>query len=333
MALTMLETVKDNDLCVRAAWLYHLHGMSQQEVGAALGLSRFQVNRLLSDARDAGIIRVSLAHEMTETLELADALQARWGLQEVIVAPLPDKAMSADADHARRAVGIVAAGFLQRICRAGNVSSIGVGWGRTLAAMVEALDDTQHPGLRVISLMGALAQTAQTSPFDVCTRLAALTGGQALFLPAPFLADTAEDCAVILRQRMVRETIEAARAVDLAFVSLGECAPDALLLRAGVLTEADAARLKAAQVVADTTGLFFAPDGSPALEDISARAPAVKLDDLRQTNVVLLAAGLSKRRALGAVLRAGFVKRLMLDQALAEALMAEDPGPDIEAAP
>jgi len=329
----MLETVRDNDLRVRAAWLYHLRGMSQHEVGEVLGLSRFQVNRLLSDARDAGIVRVSLVHEMTQTLELADALQARWGLHEVIVAPLPDATAWAEADHARRAVGVVAAGFLQRICRAGKVESIGVGWGRTLAAMVEAVNDTHHPGLRVISLMGALAQTSQASPLDVCTRLAALTGGRALFLPAPFLADTAEDCAVILRQRMVRETLEAARAVDLAFVSLGECAPNALLVRAGVLTETEIARLGAAHVVADTTGLFFCANGRPALADLTERVPAVKLDDLRKTDVVLLAAGLSKRRALGAVLRAGFVKRLMLDQALAEVFLAEDPGPEIKAAP
>ncbi|MGY6549125.1 MAG: sugar-binding transcriptional regulator [Roseinatronobacter sp.] len=329
----MLESVRDSDLRVRAAWLYYLRGKSQQEVGEALGLSRFQVNRLLSDARDAGIVRVSLVHELTEMLELADALKARWNLPEVIVAPLLEAGPGADADYARRAVGLVAAGLLQRACRSGQVKTVGVGWGRTVAAMAQAVQDLQDPDLTFVSLMGAVAQTSQTSALDVCTSLAGLTGGKALFLPAPFLADTPADCAVILRQRMVHETLEAARAADLAVISLGECAPDALLFRSGVLTPDETAHLHASGVVADTTGMFFRADGTLAASDLSARAPSVKLEDLRKTDVVLLAAGLSKRRALGAVLRAGFVSRLVLDQALAEALLAEDPGPNAAAAP
>lgn len=157
----MLESVRESDTRVLAAWLYHVRGLSQQEVGDSLGLSRFQVNRMLAEAREAGIVRVTVEHATTATLQLADALRLRWGLAEVLVAPVPPQA-EGDADYARRAAGLVAAGFLQRVGSQAERRSIGVGWGRTVAAMAQALTGLRNPELRFVSLMGSLVRTSET---------------------------------------------------------------------------------------------------------------------------------------------------------------------------
>jgi DNA-binding transcriptional regulator LsrR (DeoR family) len=143
-----------------------------------------------------------------------------------------------------------------------------------------------------------------------------------MFLPAPFLSDTEADCAVILRQRLVRETLAAARGADHAIISLGECTPQALLSTSGILTGAEAADLIRAGAVADSTGKFFRADGQLADTDLNRRAPAIGLDDLRRTDVLLLAAGPAKTAATLAVLRAGFVNRLIADETLARAVLA-----------
>ncbi len=226
----------DSDDLVQAAWLYHVGQMSQEEVSRRLGISRFKVLRLLAEARDLGLVRVTLEHETSGTLALADRLAARFGLTEVQVAPMPGGMQ--DEPTARRAVGIVAAGFLNRIGRAEGPLSIGVGWGRTMAAMAQALTGLRNPNLCFVSLMGSMARTAETSPFDVCTRLAALTGGSAMFLPAPFLTDSEADCRVVLNQRLVRETLQAAREAPWSIISLGDCSAQALLTTTGILTEA-----------------------------------------------------------------------------------------------
>jgi DNA-binding transcriptional regulator LsrR (DeoR family) len=234
----------------------------------------------------------------------------------VQIAPLD----SADEAAARRAVGIVAAGFLSRIAREGPVA-IGVGWGRTMAAMAQAVTGLRNPQLCFVSLMGSMARTSETSPFDVCTRLAALTGGSAMFLPAPFLTDSEADCRVVLGQRMVRETLAAARAAPWSIISLGDCSPQAFLSTSGILTEAEASELLAVGAVADSTGKFFRADGSLADTDLNRRAPSIGLDDLRATDVMLLAAGVTKARATLALLRAGIVNRLIADEGLARALI------------
>lgn len=314
----MTTAAGDHDELAQVAWLYHVGGLSQGEVSRALGVSRFRVLRMLAEARDRGLVRIAVEHETVETLRLADALARRHGLAEVLVAPMPPGAPG--SAYARRAVGIVAAQFLARIGRGDRPVTVGMGWGRSVAAMVEAVSGLRNPRLRFVSLMGALARTSATDPFDVCARLAGLTGGAAQFLPAPFLADTPEDCAVILRQRMVQETLAAARQADHAIVSVGECTPEAFIFTSGILTADDRAALVAAGAVADTTGRFFRADGTLAETDLNHRAPAVPLDDLRGIDVALLAAGIEKLAATQAVLRAGFVRRLIVDQTLAAAL-------------
>ena len=310
----------DDDIRIRAAWLYHVGGLSQDEVGQRLGLSRFKVLRLLSDARAAGEVVVSLDHRSTGTLALAETLRERFGLSDVLIAPEPG---GTDPAAARRAVGMVAARWFSCVVGTGPLT-VGVGWGRTLSAMADALTGLHNPELRVVSLMGAMVRTGPEGPIDVCARIAAVAGGQALFLPAPFLADTPEDAAVLMRQRLVREALEAARGASHMIVSVGEGGRDALLTSSGVLDAVDLAALEAAGVVGDTTGKFLRADGTVAPVDLNDRTPAIVLSDMARAEVTLLAAGATKAKATRAVLRAGLVDRIVADEALAMILMEDE---------
>lgn len=310
---------RETDDMVQATWLYHIGQMSQEEVSRRMGLSRFKVLRLLQDARDLGLVRISIEHCTTGTLALADRLTERFGLTEAMVAPDAGE----DPAAGRRAVGQLAAGWLARIGREGRLT-IGMGWGRTVAAMADALTGLRNPDLCFVSLMGSMTHTSATSPFDVCVRLAALTGARAVFLPAPFLADTPADAALIRGQRLVREALEAARAAEHMVISVGECTSEALLQSSGILTPDEAAGLIAVGAVADTTGKFFAADGSLAPTELNLRAPSIDLDDLYRSDVVVLSSGAGKAAALRAVLAAGFVNRLIVDEPLARALLQEE---------
>ena len=51
---------RDTAVIVRAARLYYEQGRSQTEVAAELGLSRSNVSRILTQARDRGIVEISI---------------------------------------------------------------------------------------------------------------------------------------------------------------------------------------------------------------------------------------------------------------------------------
>ncbi|SON58221.1 Transcriptional regulator LsrR [Hartmannibacter diazotrophicus] len=322
----MLEIPKDDDLLVRSAWLYYVGGQSQEEVGQALGISRFRVTRMLAEARERGIVRIAIEHDTTATLEAADRLIANYGLRGCIVTPRlgvdPGRPSSeAEEEVARRAVGIAAAGLLSRKLQKEGPVTVGIGLGRTIARMAEALSGVRKKDVRFVSLVGSLTRTAKANPFDVCIQLATSCGGEAYFLAAPYLVDSEADYSVIMSQRIVRETLEVARSADIYFVGCGECREGSTLYSSGLVTADEFASLAASGAVVDSTGKFFDAKGRLVPSDLNNRTISVTMDDLHEHEVVLLAAGRIKAEPVRAMLATGFVDQLVVDGDLADLLM------------
>ncbi len=307
-----------HDSMAQVAWLYHVGNLSQQEISDKLGISRFKIVRLLADAKQLGVVRIAIEHNTTTTLDLADQLTERFGLKEAQVAPAPQSNGNAEA---RRAVGIIAAAFLSRVALANQPMTVGLGWGRTLGHMADNLVGVINPHITFVSLMGLLNRADPTQPVDVCVRLAALTSGKANLLPAPFVVDDKAACDVILQQRLVKETLETARRANYAITSVGECRDGAVLFESSLFTTEQIDQLRDNNVVADCCGVFFTADGTVADIPLNGCTPCAKPNEMPNTDMTLLAGGLSKRVGTLAVLRANFVDRLFVDENLARALL------------
>src|SRR5437762_1910654 len=120
------------DLQVRAAWLYYVEGLTQLQISRVMKISRAKVIRLLSGARDSGIVRIRIEAKASEQIELERALIGRFGLTEAIVVPAP----ASQADIAA-VVGHAAGTYLAEHVHDGM--SIGVGWGMTLNMSLKAI--------------------------------------------------------------------------------------------------------------------------------------------------------------------------------------------------
>ena len=60
----------DELLAVRVAELYYDEDKTQDEIGGLLGISRWKAGRLLTQARDAGIVRIEIVHPRARRLGL-----------------------------------------------------------------------------------------------------------------------------------------------------------------------------------------------------------------------------------------------------------------------
>jgi DNA-binding transcriptional regulator LsrR (DeoR family) len=313
---------RHDDELAQAAWLYYVGNLSQQEVSDRLGISRFKVLRMLAEARDRGMVRISVEHRTSRMLSLADQLARAFGLREVQVAPVP--VLGDDDDYARMAVGILAASYLARVAGGERRLTIGLGWGRTLSAMADQLTGLTNRNLTFVSLMGSVTHATRTAPGDVCVRLAAQTGGRAMLLPAPFVADDEAACAMLLRQRLVHEALSVARSATHAIMSVGECRDGAILFESGIFSPAQLEELRTNHVVGDCCGVFYTADGRVADIPLNRCTPCVKPEEMRNMDVVITAGGVTKAQATLAVLRAGFVDRLLIDENLARVILAAD---------
>ncbi|MEK0081591.1 sugar-binding transcriptional regulator [Benzoatithermus flavus] len=304
-------------LASRAAWLSYVGNYTQEEIAGRLGVSRIKVNRLIGQAVRAGLVHVFVEGTAAECIELEESIARRWGLAFCTVAPMVDESPLPLAT-------LAAAGghWLHRTLETGRVSLVGVGHGRTLGAVVANLPRTPRPGVRFVSLLGSLTRHAAANPFDVIHRLAEITGAESYFLPAPFFADSVEDKQVLMAQRSIESVFALARAAELVIVGIGEVGPEAHLRTIGMITPEEHAAIERAGAVGEVLGRFLDARGRPVMAEINERAIAVRLEELKGRQIVAIAGGRGKARAIAAVLESGLLTGLITDEATAREIAA-----------
>ncbi len=320
----------DAAIMMRAAWLYHVGGLTQEEVARRLGLHRTRVVRLLGEARDRGLVTVTINHDSVRDLDLEDGIARSFGLDFCLVTPAmgfqlepaEPRLAAIQESIARRAVGNAAANFLKGKLMPGDPITIGVSWGRTLEQMTLHLSGVQNSRARFVSLMGSLTRNSASNPFEVVQSLAARTGGEGHFLPVPFIADSEDDRAVLMSQRSVAEAIALARSADLFLISVGELSETAFLREQFMLSKDELLSIRARGGVADALGQLFDRDGMRIDHELACRTLAIEFEQIRGRDVVLLAGGLQKAAAVRSLLRTGLVQGLIIDGDTAQALSA-----------
>jgi DNA-binding transcriptional regulator LsrR (DeoR family) len=310
----------DDSLIVRVAWMYYIGGLNQEQTAARLGLHRTRVNRLLSEARDRGLISVTINHEAARDIEVENTIAQRFGLDFCISTPplgFADGPSDAKADLvrgaiSRRAVGAAGASFLKGKIANGPIT-VGVSWGRTIEQVALQLTGVRNAEARFVSLLGSLKRNSTSNPFEVIQFFAARTGGEVHFLPVPFIANSVADRRVFLAQRIVKDTMELARTADLYLISVGELKETSVLRTQDILTAEELHNIQASGAVCDSLGKLFDIEGREIEHPLSQRTLAIGPNELRGRNVVLLAGGVEKVRATIALLRSGIVKGLVID--------------------
>lgn len=306
----------ERSLAARAAWLSYIGGHTQEEIARRLGVSRVKVNRLIAEAAEDGLVRVFIEGTPAECVALEDRIARHWQLDFCEVSPNVD-----DAPLPLRTLAAAGARFLNNLLDRGDASLIGVGHGRTLAAMVNYLPRTSRPDVRFVSLLGSLTRHAAANPFDVIHRLTEVTGAECYLMPAPFFADTVADKQVVLAQKSIKDVFALARTAELHIVGIGEVGSHAHMRTSGMITDAEYRELKRAGATGEVLGRFVDAAGRPVAAEINERAIAVRLEEIKGRKVVAVAGGADKAQAIMAVLESRVITGLITDETTAKAIV------------
>lgn len=304
------------DAGVRAAWLYYVEGLTQEQIARAMNVSRAKVIRLLAAARESGVVHIRIDGKGGEQLALERQLIRDFALAEAVVAPSP-----VDPAATAALVGEAAGAYMADRVRDGM--AIGVGWGRTLSMSLKALGAQPHEGLAVISLLGGMTHSRAINPSAVARRMADAFGADCYQLTAPVFVTDERTRAALWAEPGLHDLLERARRIELALVSVGDLSEEATLFREGLLPRSELASLRAAGAVGDVLCQFVDPEGRVVDHPVSRRVIAVALDDLRRVPTIVIAAGGERKAAaIRAALKATGAGVLITDEAAARAMLA-----------
>ncbi|MCJ1707807.1 sugar-binding transcriptional regulator [Microbacterium sp. VKM Ac-2923] len=292
---------------------YYLDNRQKSEIAEELGLSRFKVARLLDEARESGIVRIHVDVPTDIDLDLGDRVAHRFGIARVLAArSLPD----GGADDA--VVGAAAAQYLESVL--GSQDVLGISWGRALTSTVEAF--SARTMTDVVQVVGGVnAGGSAIGGVELARRMAAATGGAAYPLNAPLLVGSAEIARALRGDASLAAAIDRFPALTFAVLGVGSWDPPHSAV-ATELDERERAQIVAAGAVADVCGILLDGQGDFVDSPLTGRTVGVSLDDLRRIpEVVAVAGGIEKTRAIAAVLRSGFVSTLVTDVQTARLLL------------
>lgn len=303
----------DAQVQARVAWYYYVGGMTQQEIADRLGLTRLRVNRIVGQARADGLVHIEVRMPLARCVALEERLKLRYSLDDVRVVPsIPDP------DLLQQAIGEAAGAMLDPLLL--DEIGLGVGWGRTLRAAVRTVRAHRFGKAWVTSLMGGLTRGSGTNTFEVATEFARALGSDCYYVAAPIYLPSSESRTALMTHYGLAEVMRRARNGDVALVSAGDLTNRSLLAATHIVQE-NLAALRAAGAIGDLLGTFLDEYGRPVEHELNQRVMALSPAELKSYPASILASGgENKLPIVRAVLNAGYVRRLVTDEQVAERL-------------
>jgi lsr operon transcriptional repressor len=310
--------IDENQMEVRAAWLYFMEGLTQAEIARRLDTTRLRINRILVDARRNGLVRITLNSKLATCVAVEQELIRDFKLKAAVIVPTPD-----DEEQIPMILGRAAANFVSHYLESNRIRGFGIGWGRTLREMTRHMRAGRYPDLCVNSMMGGLTRGLEINTFDIVSELARRLNSQCQYLAAPIYASSPESRDTIMAQDVFRDAFRRIEKNELAVLSIGDVTKRSMLVRYGLPEDIGIKALKAAGAVCDIIGQFIDAHGRPIDHPLNRRAIALPLQGLSDaTTVVFAAGGAHKVRAIAAVLRGGFGSVFVCDETTARAAAA-----------
>lgn len=312
---------EQNRLISRVLTLYYIEGQNQSDIAKALGLSTAKVNRLLKQAREQGLVEITIRTPFQHLFEQEQQLQETYNLPEAVIIPQ----LADEPDAVLQTVGRAAADYLLQHLRDGD--TICISGGKTMNAIVQSIEPRRKYNVRVVPATGARQGRHYTDVNYLAAQLAERLGGEAYQIHAPVFVDKAEDRDLLLGMRQISEILDLARNAQIALIGIGSVIPGASsyfdLMTSMAMSEADWNQMIEAE---DACGEIFAylynRQGQLCMPDFNRRVVGLALDDLKNIPLVIgVAATPEKVLPIHGALQGEHLKILITDESTASGVL------------
>lgn len=310
-----------NRLLSKVSSMYYDQSLNQQQIANRLHLSRPKVSRLLKQAREKGIVRISVVSPNDSFMDWEKALEKKYGLKEALIidtdTQISDKAL-------KRELGSAAANYLHRTISKGDI--IGVSWGTTLQAMIDAMPEKQVDDIHVVQALGGVGPPeAKAHATDISRRLSQLLNSRLTLLPAPGIVGSIESKKILLSDRQVNGALSLFSKINTLCVGLGA-------LKTNPVLDHDNQKLSPrvheeiinSNAVGDIALRFFDIKGNEIDSSLKDLVIGISIEEMKEVDTVVgIAGGPLKTDVIRGALEGGLIDVLITDNQTVESLLSD----------
>jgi DNA-binding transcriptional regulator LsrR (DeoR family) len=306
-------------LLIKIAKLYYEDNLTQDTIAHKLRMSRPRVSRLMQEAIDTGIVKITITQEPSGFTTFENQLETKFDLLEAVVVDVTDPE---NPDQVARDLGVAAAEYFSRLVQDGD--NVGFTWGLTLAAMVENIKPEKKSNVTILQMVGGLGEPGSDShATGLVSRAAMALSGTVCLMPSPGVVSTIEAANLLRADRYISKTLQKVKDIDIAFVGIGAPTKGSLLMRdETIISWKEMDQLIKDGTVGDICLHFFDVNGNPVQAELNNRVIGISLDDIKKINrVVGMAGGTDKFEAILGAIRGRYINTLITDKATAQRLI------------
>ena len=307
-----------DDSYVWASWLYYQEGMTQNDIARTMGISRATVIAYLNEARERGIVNISIEPARLASLTLAQSLKSHFGLRDCFVIP-----NNGDDSSLVDRLGEAGALVLRKFLRSGD--TLAVSGGRTVMAVGTNLRISGLQDVTVVQASGGAIAKNRWSPARCASTIANAINATCVSLSAPAITSTAEARAIMAAEPLIAEQFEILLRTNKVLFGIASLRLNASLYSDGVFDGADLQRYFDGDAVGVLVSRFIDARGQLVVGTLDDRMIGLSLDDLLRIDLrICVAGGFDKMPAILAALRRGYPNVLVTDTATARGILRAD---------
>ncbi|MEP1442248.1 MAG: sugar-binding transcriptional regulator [Hyphomicrobiales bacterium] len=305
-----------SDTATWAAWLYYVDELTQKKVADRLKISRVTVIKLLAEARERGIVKVTINTEVAASVKISKQLAAKYDLDEALVIP------SLSGEDLLQRLGNAASMILMDKLQDGE--TLAVAWGRTVSAVADAVPSHNHfKNITVAQLVASPDGLASDFSPELCSSLLAnQLSAKCVNILAPVVVSSPEIRASLMKEPSIAAQFNIIRGASIALFGTGELGAGSTLETHNLYAKDIIEDVKSKGAAAVIMGLFIDENGDEVRSKIHDQMICASLNDLKAMQKrICVAGGLHKVKAIRAALRAKLITHLVTDEDTASQLL------------
>jgi deoxyribonucleoside regulator len=306
---------------LKVAHLYYYHGLTTEAIAKEINFSRPKVSRLLSFAREEGLVEIKIIDKNSLIRPVEKGLIERFkALHELSVVSVPE---TLNKQECLERVAQFTANYLNTVFEPNQLC--GLSWSPAIIEVCKHLTQKKIPRLRFVQLHGNYTSNQSGFIARIMYDFTKNYQAKATILPAPAFFDYPETKSALWQEHCIQQVLDIQKKADILLFSICDFESDIKnhqLYLDGFINDKDIESLKEQNVIGEISAIFFRQNGSYADISLNARSSGCSLDLFKNVaHSICIISSSSAIPALTAALDSGYISELIIDEITARNLL------------